>query len=61
LTALCDFDRTYPSLMERGLRQPSLKMLLRLADALDVDATRLVAETASRFRGEVPFAVTGNS
>lgn len=26
LAALCGFDRTYPSLMERGLRQPSLAL-----------------------------------
>jgi transcriptional regulator with XRE-family HTH domain len=34
LGVICNFDRTYPSLMERGLRGPTLAMLLRLADAL---------------------------
>jgi transcriptional regulator with XRE-family HTH domain len=49
----CDFDRTYPSLLERELRQPTLHTLLRLADALDIGATELVAETVSRLRAAV--------
>jgi hypothetical protein len=32
-------------------------MLLRLADALDVDATRLVAATVARLRGELPVCI----
>ncbi len=53
LSANGDFDRTYPSLLERGLRGPTLAMLFRLADALGVEPTRLVAETAERLRREV--------
>jgi transcriptional regulator with XRE-family HTH domain len=53
LAIRCAFDRTYPSLLERGLRQPTLHTLLRLADALDIGATELVAETISRLRGAV--------
>jgi transcriptional regulator with XRE-family HTH domain len=53
LAIRCDFDRTYPSLMERGLRQPTLHTLFRLADALDIGATELVAETVSRLWGAV--------
>ncbi len=53
LSAYGDFDRTYPSLLERGLRGPTLAMLFRLADALGVEPTRLVAETAERLRREV--------
>jgi transcriptional regulator with XRE-family HTH domain len=37
LGALWDFDRTYPSLLERGLRCPTVAMVLRLSDALDVE------------------------
>ena len=48
LGELCDFDRTYPSLMERGERHPSLFMLLRLAWGLQVAPERLVTETVAR-------------
>ena len=37
---------------QRGLRGPTLAMLFRLADALGVEPTRLVAETAERLRRE---------
>jgi transcriptional regulator with XRE-family HTH domain len=50
LSEVCDFDRTYPSLLERGLRCPTLTMLLRLADALAVEPARLVAETIKRLQ-----------
>ena len=39
------FDRTYPSLLERGLRTPTLSVLFRLAEALGVEACRLVTLT----------------
>jgi transcriptional regulator with XRE-family HTH domain len=39
------FDRTYPSLLERGRRTPTLGVLFRLADALGVEACRLVTLT----------------
>jgi len=35
-------DRSYISLLERGLRQPSLTTLLQLAEALDVSAGELI-------------------
>jgi len=35
-------DRSYISLLERGLRQPSLTTLLQLAKALDVSASELI-------------------
>ncbi len=36
---------TYISLLERGLRNPSLDTMLRLAEALDCPAWKLVRET----------------
>jgi len=48
LCELCDVDRTYPSLVERGLRCPTLAMLLRLASALRIDPARLITETVQR-------------
>jgi transcriptional regulator with XRE-family HTH domain len=32
----CGFDRTYVSLMERGIRNPTVRSLVRLAGALSV-------------------------
>lgn len=43
LSELCDLDRTYPSLLERGLRAPTLAMVFRLAEALGVEETVLIA------------------
>jgi transcriptional regulator with XRE-family HTH domain len=43
-----DLDRTYISLLERGLRQPTLEMLFRLAGVLGIAPATLVARTASR-------------
>jgi transcriptional regulator with XRE-family HTH domain len=39
-----DFDRTYPSLLERGLRTPTLTAVFRLADVLGISASTLVAK-----------------
>jgi DNA-binding XRE family transcriptional regulator len=35
-------DRSYISLLERGLRQPSLTTLLQISEALDVSASELI-------------------
>ncbi len=53
LAALCDFDRTYPSLLERGLRAPTLAMVFRLADALCTPGEKLVADTWARLSEQV--------
>jgi XRE family transcriptional regulator, regulator of sulfur utilization len=50
LAELCDFDRTYPSLLERGLRGPTVAMLFRLADALGTEPARLVTDAVERLR-----------
>jgi len=42
LAEFCDLDRTYISLLERGLRQPTLTTLFKLADALNIKASELV-------------------
>jgi transcriptional regulator with XRE-family HTH domain len=47
-----DIDRTYPSLLERGLRQPTLGKLIAIANALGVEAATLVTRTVERLRGE---------
>jgi transcriptional regulator with XRE-family HTH domain len=50
LASLCDFDRTYPSLLERGLRSPTLAMIFRLSDALNINPSLLVTKTHDELR-----------
>ena len=53
--ALCDaanMDYTYPSLLERGLRTPSLLVVIEIARALGVEPAELVVETLARLRGD---------
>ena len=45
------FDRTYTSLLERGLRTPSLAVLFRLAEALGVKPCRLMTLTEDQLSG----------
>jgi transcriptional regulator with XRE-family HTH domain len=47
LAGRADVDRTYVSLLERGLRQPTLESLFRLAKALAVAPATMVSKTAS--------------
>lgn len=37
-------DRSYISLLERGLRQPTLKTILLLSDPLNIQASKMVEE-----------------
>lgn len=46
----CDLDRTFISLLERGLRQPTLKTLFRLAHVLKVPPSALVADVETRLK-----------
>jgi transcriptional regulator with XRE-family HTH domain len=43
--------RTYISLLERGLRNPSLTVIQQLASALKVRMTDLIAEFEARLEG----------
>ena len=47
LATVCNIDRTYTSLLERGLRTLSLSVLLDLAAALQIPPERLVVETSA--------------
>jgi len=38
----CDLDRTYISLLERGLRQPSLNTIFSIANAVDIKPESLI-------------------
>lgn len=44
LGALSELDRTYISLIERGMRCPSLKTVFKLSKALDVLPSVLIKE-----------------
>lgn len=43
-------DRTYPSLLERGLRQPTIGRLIATGIALDMEPSTLVMMTVVRLR-----------
>jgi ribosome-binding protein aMBF1 (putative translation factor) len=45
-----NIDRTYPSLLERGLRTPTLPVVIEIAQALGVEPAQLVSETLERLR-----------
>jgi transcriptional regulator with XRE-family HTH domain len=42
LAELCDLDRTYISLLERGLRQPTISTLFKIANALNITPSELI-------------------
>ncbi len=48
LAELADIDRTYPSLIERGLRQPTIGRAIAIADALRIEPGKLVTSTLHR-------------
>lgn len=43
-------DRTYPSLLERGCRQPTVGVAFALAAALRLDPVELITSTAEQIR-----------
>ena len=54
LAEICKVDRTYPSLLERGGRHPTLWMLLLIAEGLGVEPQKLVTDTLTRLKEETP-------
>jgi transcriptional regulator with XRE-family HTH domain len=47
LAGIAEVDRTYVSLLERGLRQPTLHTLFNLARALSVSPSTMVSRTSA--------------
>jgi transcriptional regulator with XRE-family HTH domain len=47
LAAKVDLDKTYISMLERGLRKPSLEVTINLAKALEIPAIEIVSEVES--------------
>jgi transcriptional regulator with XRE-family HTH domain len=50
LAERADCDRTYPSLLERGLRQPTIGIVIDIASALHLQPGALVDMTMARLR-----------
>lgn len=50
LADAADLDRTYVSMLERAVRQPTLETLFRIADALEVAPATLVARTSAELQ-----------
>ena len=53
-----DLDRTYISGVERGVRNPSLASLVRIAEALDIRLSRLVTIAEQIQSGQVKVSTT---
>lgn len=42
LAEYCELDRTYISLLERGLRQPTITTIFKLSQALNISPSELI-------------------
>lgn len=51
-------DRTYPSLLERGRRTPTLLAIVRIAEALSIEPGTLVNMAAARLKFEANAGLT---
>lgn len=51
LALVCDLDRTFISMLERGRRQPSLSSVITLAQALGTQPHKLVKNTTDLMNG----------
>jgi transcriptional regulator with XRE-family HTH domain len=47
LAEYCELDRTYISLLERGLRQPTITTIFKLAKALNISPSKLMEKVES--------------
>jgi transcriptional regulator with XRE-family HTH domain len=50
LAEYCDLDRTYISLLERGLRQPTITTIFKLAKALNISPSALIAKVEGQIK-----------
>ena len=50
LAEYCDLDRTYISLLERGLRQPTITTIFKLAKALNISPSQLIAKVEQQVK-----------
>ena len=52
VAAECEFDRTYPSLLERGRRSPTFFVIVQLARALRMEPVALFGQAVALLRRE---------
>jgi len=50
VAAECEFDRTYPSMLERGRRSPTFFVIVQLARALKMQPVALFTNAVARLR-----------
>ncbi|NEW81134.1 MAG: helix-turn-helix transcriptional regulator [Mariniphaga sp.] len=50
LAEYCDLDRTYISLLERGLRQPTITTIFKLAKALNISPSALIEKVEHQIK-----------
>jgi transcriptional regulator with XRE-family HTH domain len=50
LAAAAELDRSFISLVERGIQSPNLVVLLKIAEVLDVPAAELISKTEAAMR-----------
>ncbi|WP_297085771.1 helix-turn-helix transcriptional regulator [uncultured Draconibacterium sp.] len=50
LAELCDLDRTYISLLERGLRQPTLTTIFRISKSLGIVPSKLIEQVEKEMK-----------
>ena len=55
-----DLDRTYISLLERGLRNPTLRIIMRLAEVLEKSASEMIALMESHLKHHPKQVVPGD-
>lgn len=48
LAEYCDLDRTFVSMLERGVRQPTVTTIFKIAKAFDMPASELIKLTEKR-------------
>jgi transcriptional regulator with XRE-family HTH domain len=55
LALMTGLDRTYISLLERGMRQPTLRTILLLGRALEVSPAKVIADVETLLREDHSF------
>ena len=50
LAEICDLDRTFISLLERGKRQPTLKTIINISRALEISSEELVGLVSKKMK-----------
>jgi transcriptional regulator with XRE-family HTH domain len=53
MALLSNIDRTYASALERGLKNPSLEVLLKISEGLDYPASKIVSRVEELVKGSL--------